>query len=346
MPDPPPLVSVIVPTCNRADLTVRCLDALVRQSHAALEIIVIDDGSTDDTPERLKAFIGEHPDHDIILQRNERNLGANASRNRGVAAARGSLLAFLDSDCLADERWIASLIRPFADDSVGAVTGLVLDASPRNVYDLAFKGTHRVPGPGPARRIVAGNLCVRRAALPATPWVEHAEVPSRDRAGRPDTTFSGACDEEDLCLALRGGGWRILAEPDAVVVHEHHYDARSFFRQAYHGGRAAADLVTRNRLRHRTDLLPFLLAYLSLPLAAGLAPFTTWWLLLLPGLCLAVGLAAILYNDLALKGKTPGEVARSVHILIAYYHVRLWGYVRKLIESRIGSRRGGEASPT
>jgi glycosyltransferase involved in cell wall biosynthesis len=328
------LVSVVLPTCDRADLTIRCLDALVAQTHPDLEIIVVDDGSADETPERLAAFQSAHPDERLVVLRNERNLGANASRNRGVAAASGTLVAFLDSDCIAEPEWIAELVRPLEDPAVGAVTGLVLDPPPRSIYDLTFRGTHRVPGPGPARRIVAGNLCVRREILEKLDWIETAEVPPRGASGRPDTAYSGACDEEDLFLALRRDGWTILAEPRARVLHEHHYDARSFFRQAYHGGRAAADLVQRHRLRHRPDMLPFMGAYVLLVPALAAAAWTGWWILLAPAACFGVGLAAIVYNDLFLKGKTPVETVRSLHMLVIYYHARLWGYVRRLAARR------------
>jgi GT2 family glycosyltransferase len=327
--DERPFVTVVVPTCDRSGMTRRCLAMLAAQTHRELEIVVVDDGSVDDTPTMLEDFRREHPDVDLVVLRNEANLGANASRNRGVAAAGGAFLAFLDSDCLAEPDWIAALLRGFDTEDVGAVTGLVQDPPPRNVYDLTFRGTHRVGRAGPAPRLVAGNLCVRREAMQAAGWLEPAERPPALENGQPDVRYSGACDEEDLALALRRAGWRLRACPDAIVLHEHYYDRRSFFRQAYHGGRAAAAFVRRHRLPPRLDLLPFLLLYATIPLAALAVPLAGWWPLAIPAAFLAGGLAAITYNDLWRKGKTVGETVRSFPVLVAYYHVRLWGYVRR-----------------
>ncbi|MCP3903981.1 MAG: glycosyltransferase [Planctomycetes bacterium] len=333
-----PMISVMVPTCNRSAMTRRCLDALAKQTHPNVEIVVVDDASTDDTPAMIDAFRAEHPDLNLLVLRNDENLGANASRNLGVQATSGDFVAFLDSDCIAEPGWLEQLLRGFDDERVGAVTGLVLDPPPRNVYDLTFRGTHRVAKRGPARRLVAGNLCVRRTPLLAATWDEHAERPPRLDDGRPDVTFSGACDEEGLGVALRAAGWTLLARPEAVVLHEHHYDRRSFFRQAYHGGRAAAEFVHRYRLPPRLDMAPFLVAYGTLPVALALVPWLGWWPLAIPALAFAAALAAITYNDLARKGKTPWQTIRSFPVLVAYYHVRLFGYVGKGLSLRLSRR--------
>jgi len=316
-------------------MTRRCLEALAAQTFPDLEIVVVDDGSRDETPSMLERFRAEHPETRLVVLRNDRNRGANTSRNRGVLAATGELVAFLDSDCIARPDWIERLVDAFSDETVGAVTGLVLDPPPRNVYDLTFRGTHRVAGPGPARRLVAGNLGVRRDALLACMWAEDGQRPPAGEDGQPDVSFSGACDEESLTIGLRAAGWRLLARPDAVVLHEHHYDRRSFFRQAYHGGRAAADFVRRHRLPPRLDMLPFMLAWGTLPVAAALVPVVGGWAFLAPAAFLAAALAAITWNDLALKGKTVSETVRSFPILVAYYHVRLLGYVRMSLASRL-----------
>ncbi|MCH2133538.1 MAG: glycosyltransferase [Phycisphaerales bacterium] len=321
-------ISVVLPTCDRASMTQRCLTALAVQTHGDVEIIVIDDGSKDATPGMLEDFQRTHPELNLVVLRNEKNRGANASRNRGVQAATGDFIAFLDSDCLAEPTWLEQLVKPMEDTEVAAVTGLVLDPDPRTIYDLAFRGTHRIGNAGPARRLIAGNLCVRREPLVACMWSEDGELPPPGEDGQPDVSFSGACDEESLALDLKAAGWKLVAHPSAVVLHEHYYDRRSFYRQAFHGGQAAADFVYRHRLPHRRDMIPFMLAWLSLPLAVSQLPFLGWWPLLVPAGFMALAIAAILYNDLCLKGKTPWETTRSFPVLLAYYHVRLLGYLK------------------
>jgi len=88
-----PLVSVIIPTHNRAHLLPTALESCLAQTHRAIEIIVVDDGSTDDTP----AVMERHAAPEIRYLRTE-NRGAQAARNTGIAASHGAYIKFLDSD--------------------------------------------------------------------------------------------------------------------------------------------------------------------------------------------------------------------------------------------------------
>lgn len=87
-----PSVSVIIPTYNRAPLLTDALESVLRQTYAPLEIIVVDDGSTDDTP-RIALDCG-----DPVRLFSQNNRGPAAARNLGIANARGDILAFLDDD--------------------------------------------------------------------------------------------------------------------------------------------------------------------------------------------------------------------------------------------------------
>lgn len=333
-------VSVVLPTCDRAEQTRRCLDALAKQTFDSYEIIVVDDASTDGTPDMLEAFAREHPDLPVRILRQESNLGANRSRNRGVQASRAPFVAFLDSDCVAEPDWIEQLMAGFEDDDVVAVTGLVLDPEPANVWELAFAGTHRIAAAGPVRRVVAGNLGVRREPLLAVTFDEDFVDRARHRDGRPDTSFSGRCDEEGVFLQLRAQGWTFVARPEARVFHDHRYDARAFRRQAYHGGRAAAELVYKYRLPPRLDMLPFMLGYGSLLILLPVALLAgLWLLLLLPAFFLLGAAAAIAYNEVVRKGKSIAQLLLAGPALTLYYHLRFAGYVHEAVGLRLG--RGG-----
>ena len=87
-----PLVSVVIPTYNRAKVILRALDTALSQTYGNLEIIVVDDGSTDDTQAVLAPYA------DRIRYLFQANQGASAARNHGINAARGKYIAFLDSD--------------------------------------------------------------------------------------------------------------------------------------------------------------------------------------------------------------------------------------------------------
>ncbi|ETW93651.1 MAG: hypothetical protein ETSY1_38290 [Candidatus Entotheonella factor] len=88
----PPLVSVIIPTFNRAGWLTDAIGSVFGQTYPHLELLVVDDGSTDHTPDVVRAF------GDALTYLYDVNRGVSAARNRGVAASRGTLIAFLDSD--------------------------------------------------------------------------------------------------------------------------------------------------------------------------------------------------------------------------------------------------------
>jgi len=85
-------VSVVIPTCNRADLVLRALASVRAQTRPPSEILVVDDGSTDATIERIRAAF---PKVTLLEQKNR---GVSAARNTGIQKARGTFIALLDSD--------------------------------------------------------------------------------------------------------------------------------------------------------------------------------------------------------------------------------------------------------
>jgi GT2 family glycosyltransferase len=94
--DMPPLVSVVIPTYNRCDRLAGAIESVLHQTYAPLELIVVDDGSTDGTADLLKAY------GDGIRVIHQENRGVSGARNTGIRAANGELIALLDSD----DRWL------------------------------------------------------------------------------------------------------------------------------------------------------------------------------------------------------------------------------------------------
>jgi glycosyltransferase involved in cell wall biosynthesis len=117
-----PLLSIIVCTRNRARTLERALESLIAQdrSPGEWEIVVVDNGSTDDTAEVIRSFAGRGPVHytfgDIP--------GLGGARNSGIAAARGRLLAFTDDDVIVHKDWAARIVTAFEQNpDVSAVHG-------------------------------------------------------------------------------------------------------------------------------------------------------------------------------------------------------------------------------
>jgi glycosyltransferase involved in cell wall biosynthesis len=98
MSEKKPTVSVIIPTYNRADCITKSIDSVLSQNYNDYEIIVVDDGSTDNTRQILQVYV----DKGLIRYIYQDNAGCAAARNVGISTAKGEWIAFLDSD----DRWL------------------------------------------------------------------------------------------------------------------------------------------------------------------------------------------------------------------------------------------------
>lgn len=112
----PPLISIVIPTYNRDDLVGPAVESALAQTHERCEVIVVDDGSTDRTPEVLARFASKIK---VIRQENK---GLAGARNTGIRAASGEFVGFLDSDDLWEPPLVAEAMKLFAAyPEVGAV---------------------------------------------------------------------------------------------------------------------------------------------------------------------------------------------------------------------------------
>lgn len=103
-------VSVIIPAFNEEESISSCLSSLLKQTHKGLEIIIVDDGSTDDTKEIIKTY--------TVKLLEQKHLGPGLARNLGAREARGEILVFVDADMVFDEKFIEKLVEPIIKDRV------------------------------------------------------------------------------------------------------------------------------------------------------------------------------------------------------------------------------------
>lgn len=202
-------LSVIIPCYNAGRFVGDAIASALAQSRPANEIIVVDDGSTDDSVAQVERFTGQ-----IRLIR-QANAGAAAARNAGLAAARHELIAFLD----ADDLWpphslacrIAALDRPEIDLVFGAVRQLIDDGD----------GQARLGPPHEGR--LAGSMIIRRQVF--------------DRVGQFDESLASA-EVIDLAARAQAAGHAGCAIAD-VVLHRRVHGANLML---HHGG-ANADVL-------------------------------------------------------------------------------------------------------
>lgn len=114
------LVSVIVPIYNVAEYLPRCVDSLVSQTYPAVEILLVDDCSTDGSLQIAQEYADRYPDSCRVLRR-EHNGGLAAARNSGIAAALGQWLTFVDSDDWVSSDYVQTLMETAAAESADVV---------------------------------------------------------------------------------------------------------------------------------------------------------------------------------------------------------------------------------
>lgn len=105
-------ISVIIPTYNEKDVLQKCIDSLLKQTYKDLEVIVVDDGSTDPTSQMLRGASG------TFKLLNQTHSGAGSARNLGAKNANGQILVFVDADMTFDVNFIKNLINPILEGKI------------------------------------------------------------------------------------------------------------------------------------------------------------------------------------------------------------------------------------
>lgn len=140
-----PLITIIIPVYNTSAYLPNCLESIVNQTHQNLEIIIIDDGSTDDSYKIAKKYAQKDSRVKLVYQKNS---GQSAARNRGIKLATGKYINFIDSDDLIAKDFIEKLLKPFNDQkTILSVCGIhykrLKQASSSNVYINPVRNRHK-----------------------------------------------------------------------------------------------------------------------------------------------------------------------------------------------------------
>jgi cellulose synthase/poly-beta-1,6-N-acetylglucosamine synthase-like glycosyltransferase/peptidoglycan/xylan/chitin deacetylase (PgdA/CDA1 family)/spore germination protein YaaH len=254
--DPTRFVSVLIPAFNEARVIETSVRRVLESEEVELEVIVIDDGSTDGTSEIvMEAFHGDPRVRVLTLP----NGGKAVALNRGMTMAKGDVIVALDADTQFETTTIARLARWFADEEIGAVAG---NAKVGNRVNLVtrWQGVEYVTAQNLERRALARFDAItvvpgavgawRRTALDAV-------------GGYPVDTLA---EDQDLTIAIQRAGWRVAYDVDAVAWTEAPETFRALAKQRFRWAFGTLQCLWKHRaiLRERR---PAGLALVGIPQA-------------------------------------------------------------------------------
>jgi glycosyltransferase involved in cell wall biosynthesis len=223
-----PFVSVVIPAYNEESRIGKCLESVIATRYSNMEIIVVDDCSTDRTSEVASKYSTR------VIRRQNRG-GAAIARNDGLQAGQGEIVAFVDGDCTVEKAWLDLLTSHYGDEKVAGAGGIIstqqssLFAKYRNY--IAREDYTNSPNPVAADDIPGGNSTYRIDVL--------------RRVGGFDPAFAQPRAHETYELGHRiiRNGYLLIGDPRAVVYHSREGSFRSWVSEAYADGYAALSFL-------------------------------------------------------------------------------------------------------
>src|SRR5262245_904804 len=222
--------TVVVAVFNGARTIEACVSSLLalRYPRDQCEIIVVDNASTDGTAAVLAPFT------DRVRVLHEPTPGASAARNRGIRHARGQVIAFTDADCTVEPEWLAALVEPLADPSVGIVGGPILSRARGNRIERFGERLHdqrRSIEIEPRPYVASANWASRREVLSETGFFDETLLRVQD---------------VDLAWRIRQAGYRLVYMPEARVRHRNERTLWGLMREGYTHGRHGLRVLERH----------------------------------------------------------------------------------------------------
>ncbi len=237
-PIPPPLaryprVSVVVCAYNAERTMAACLASLEKLNYPDYEVVVVNDGSTDRTLEISQRFAYCR----IISQPNK---GLSVARNVGADAATGEIVAYTDSDCVADPDWLTYLVAKMETAQLMACGGPNFPPPEDSLVPAAVAvspggPTHVLLSDDVAEHIAGCNMAFRRDVLL--------------RMGGFDPVYRAAGDDVDICWRFQDAGYTIGFSPAAVVWHFRRNTVKAYIGQQRGYGKAEALVYSKHPFR-------------------------------------------------------------------------------------------------
>lgn len=210
-----PRVSVIVCSYNGGQTLEACLRSLKKVNYPDYEVVLVDDGSTDNT----KEIVSHHPWVKAIHQP---NMGLSVARNVGAAHATGEIIAYTDSDCMADPDWLYYLVGTLLSGNYAGVGGPNISPPAQNWQQACVAAA---PG-GPSHVLLTDVVAEH---IPGCNMAFHRWA--FEKIGGFDPEYRKAGDDVDFCWRLQQEGEVIAFSPSAIVWHYRRFTLKAFRKQ-------------------------------------------------------------------------------------------------------------------
>lgn len=217
------LVSVLIPAFNEAKVIEASIARILDSKHVKLEVVVIDDGSTDGTSDIVSEKFSNDPRVRLLTLANG---GKARAINAGLALATGEVVVALDADTHFEPETIAKLARWFADEKVGAVAG---NAKVGNRINLItrWQALEYITAQNLERRALAALDCITVVPGAVGAWRRSALI---ELGGFPVDTLA---EDQDLTIAMQKAGYRAIFDADAIAWTEAPDTVRGLAKQRF-----------------------------------------------------------------------------------------------------------------
>jgi O-antigen biosynthesis protein len=233
-------ISVVIPVFNAEKTIEACLASLHKQSLKPLEIIVVDNHSTDETKDIVLNIIRDHREVRTYYRLEVRK-GPSFARNRGAYETRGEIIAFMDADCIADPSWLLRLSESFYRSKVGAVAGGIIGFDKKTVIGK-FHALFTMRALPSSRLFYEFSLI--SGGFPTANFSIRNEL--FRTLGGFDEAIPIYAEDYDLCARICESGAQIYFDREAIVFHQHRQSLQTTWKQSYGFGTGHATLLKKH----------------------------------------------------------------------------------------------------
>ena len=232
-------ISFVIPFFNSEKTLALCLQAMEAQTIQPFEVILVDNNSRDKSKKIAKNFVVNHPSYARYLFADQQ--GPSSARNCGAEAATGKIIAFIDSDCIADSKLHEDLLGAFGEPKIGAVAGRISGFGKESLWDkFHFMFTLK----SLSDEQIYSEFTLVRGGFPAANLAVRKDV--FERIGGFNEALQIYSEDYDLCARIYAAGFSIKCVTNATVYHKHRNKLKDTWRQSFGFGKGHAILLKKH----------------------------------------------------------------------------------------------------